>query len=53
MKLNVTRLAKWKTTMQMFAVGFLLAYGAIKPIEGVWPLGFGQVESTLEDHPHA
>ncbi|HSF93432.1 MAG TPA: CDP-diacylglycerol--glycerol-3-phosphate 3-phosphatidyltransferase [Thermohalobaculum sp.] len=36
-KLDVTRLAKWKTTLQMFAVGMLLAYGAVRPIEGAEP----------------
>lgn len=36
-KLDVTRLAKWKTTFQMFAVGLLLAHGAIRPIEGHIP----------------
>ena len=28
-KLPVTRLAKWKTTLQMFAIGFLLGAGAL------------------------
>jgi CDP-diacylglycerol--glycerol-3-phosphate 3-phosphatidyltransferase len=36
-KLEVTRLAKWKTTFQMFAVGFLLAFGAVKPVAGQAP----------------
>ena len=33
-KLVVTRLAKWKTTLQMFAIVFLLLRGAVLPTEG-------------------
>ena len=36
-KLAVTPLAKWKTTIQMFAIGLLLAYGAVHPVEGHAP----------------
>ena len=32
-KLEVTRLAKWKTTLQMLSIGLLLAQGAITPDE--------------------
>lgn len=32
-KLAVTRLAKWKTTLQMFAIGLLLLRGAVLPAE--------------------
>ncbi len=32
-KLAVTRLAKWKTTLQMFAIGCLLLSGALAPLE--------------------
>lgn len=33
-KLTVTRLAKWKTTLQMFAIVLLLLRGALVPAEG-------------------
>ena len=33
-KLTVTRLAKWKTSLQMFAIGLLLLRGAVVPTEG-------------------
>ena len=32
-KLTVTRLAKWKTTLQMFAIGLLFLAGAVLPSE--------------------
>lgn len=36
-KLHVTRLAKWKTTLQMVAIGLLLLHGALQPVEGAGP----------------
>ena len=36
-KLPVTRIAKWKTTLQMFAIMLLLLHGAIIPVEGAGP----------------
>ena len=36
-KLPVTRLAKWKTTLQMTGIGLLLAHGAIRPVAGHEP----------------
>ncbi len=37
-KLAVTRLAKWKTTLQMFAICLLLLRGALLPSQGARPL---------------
>jgi CDP-diacylglycerol--glycerol-3-phosphate 3-phosphatidyltransferase len=37
-KLQVTHLAKWKTTLQMFAICLLLLRGAIIPVEGAGPV---------------
>ncbi len=37
-KLAVTRLAKWKTTLQMIAICLLLLRGAVLPVEGGRPL---------------
>ncbi|HUV33030.1 MAG TPA: CDP-diacylglycerol--glycerol-3-phosphate 3-phosphatidyltransferase, partial [Devosiaceae bacterium] len=37
-KLPVTRVAKWKTTMQMFAIGLLLARGAFLPDPAMGPV---------------
>jgi len=36
-KLQVTRLAKWKTTLQMIAIFLLLLRGALTPTEGAGP----------------
>jgi cardiolipin synthase len=36
-KLPVTRVAKWKTTLQMFAIGLLLSRGAFLPNPGMGP----------------
>jgi CDP-diacylglycerol--glycerol-3-phosphate 3-phosphatidyltransferase len=36
-KLQVTRLAKWKTTLQMTAICLLLLRGALTPAEGAGP----------------
>ena len=38
-KLQVTHLAKWKTTLQMFAICLLLLRGALAPAEGAGPIG--------------
>lgn len=46
-KLTVTRLAKWKTTLQMFAIGLLFLSGAVLPSEqgaGLAPM-FGKLLS--------
>lgn len=45
-KLAVTRLAKWKTTLQMFAIGLLLLRGAVLPGEGTGRM-LPAVESLL------
>ena len=37
-KLQVTHMAKWKTTLQMFAIGLLLMRGALAPMEGAAPI---------------
>ena len=37
-KLQVTHLAKWKTTLQMFAICLLLLRGALTPAEGAGPI---------------
>jgi CDP-diacylglycerol--glycerol-3-phosphate 3-phosphatidyltransferase len=36
-KLHVTRVAKWKTTLQMVAICLLLLHGALQPVEGSEP----------------
>ncbi len=36
-KLQVTKLAKWKTTLQMAAICLLLLHGALKPAEAAGP----------------
>ena len=45
-KLHVTRMAKWKTTLQMLATGLLLLSGAVKPGEEAEPVNRA-VESVL------
>lgn len=37
-KLHVTRIAKWKTTLQMAAICLLLLHGALEPAESAKPL---------------